>query len=172
MTDTTQDDRQAELDLYEARYGKYVQERGRFGMVSMKVGVQSFPIFWEDDPERTLEQNDWDRKWFKRMLCCAIHHLVTEQTIDAKLAQQDDDFHPATAGDDPIWLGGVEYITKSRSDDLVQAAVAAALREAAGIADRMDGPDEYFAKLNWLHVKRMVAVCRRDILALIRKGGE
>ena len=34
---------------------------------------------------------------------------------------QDDDFYPATAGDDPIWLGGVEYITKSRSDDLVKA---------------------------------------------------
>jgi hypothetical protein len=45
---------------------------------------------------------------------------------------QDDDFYPATAGDDPIWLGGVEYITKSRSDDLVQTAVAAKLREAAG----------------------------------------
>jgi hypothetical protein len=43
---------------------------------------------------------------------------------------QDDDFYPATAGDDPIWLGGVEYITRKRSDNLVQAAVAAALREA------------------------------------------
>jgi Lar family restriction alleviation protein len=51
-------------------------------------------------------------------------------TRNADLVQQDDDedFHPASAGDDPIWLGGVEYITKSRSDDLVQAAVAAKLR--------------------------------------------
>lgn len=44
----------------------------------------------------------------------------------------DDDFHPATAGDDPIWMGGVEYITKSRSDDLVEAA------EQRGYANAME----------------------------------
>jgi hypothetical protein len=75
---------------------------------------------------------------------------------------QDDDFYPATAGDDPIWLGGVEYIIKSRSDELVQAAVAAALREAAEAAE------DYYSDLgDWL-AKHGHSVSIRDyILALI-----
>ena len=63
---------------------------------------------------------------------------------------QDDDFYPATAGDDPIWLGGVEYITKSRSDDLVQAAVAAERERCINLA----------------------ATWSKDAAATIREGGE
>lgn len=72
--------RQVELDGYEARYGKYVNEHGPFAMPQIKVGVQSFPIFWEDDPELTPELNAEQRRWFKRMLCCALHHLVEAET--------------------------------------------------------------------------------------------
>lgn len=73
------DDRQRELDGYEAIYGKYVNLRGPFNMIHLKIGVQGFPIFWEDDPEETAEANEAHRRWFKRMLCCALHHLVEEQ---------------------------------------------------------------------------------------------
>lgn len=68
--------REAELDAYEARYGKYVDETGPFNMPRIKVGPQSFPVFWEDDPEQSAELNAEERRWFKRMLCCALHHLV------------------------------------------------------------------------------------------------
>lgn len=71
--------RQAELDGYEDRYGKYVNEHGPFAMPQIKIGIQSFPVFWEDDPEETPETNAEQRRWFKRMLCCALHHLVEEQ---------------------------------------------------------------------------------------------
>lgn len=72
--------RQKELDQYEARFGKYVDEHGKFGMMAFTVGVQSFPIFWEDDPEASKEENDAHRKWFKRMLCNAIHNLVDAES--------------------------------------------------------------------------------------------
>lgn len=68
--------RQAELDGYEAKYGKYVADRGPFDMLRFTVGPQSFPIYWEDDPDQSQEQNDAERRWFKRMVCCALHHLV------------------------------------------------------------------------------------------------
>ena len=71
--------RKVELDGYEAQYGKYVNEHGPFDMIQLKVGVQGFPIYWEDDPEETRETNAEHRRWFKRMLCCALHNLVEEQ---------------------------------------------------------------------------------------------
>jgi hypothetical protein len=58
--------------------------------------------------------------------------------------QDDDDFFPATAGDDPIWLGGVEYITKSRSDELVKAGSVGMTEEQLGtivIADSVEHED-------------------------------
>ncbi|MEL8056263.1 MAG: hypothetical protein AAGK66_08920 [Pseudomonadota bacterium] len=73
--------RRKELDAYEEIYGQYVKERGPFGMISITVGVQSFPIFWEDDPEFDEQTNSEGRRWFKRMICCALHHLVEEQKI-------------------------------------------------------------------------------------------
>jgi hypothetical protein len=45
-------------------------------MPRLTVGVQSFPIFWEDDPANSDNVNAAERRWFKRMLCCALHHLV------------------------------------------------------------------------------------------------
>lgn len=72
--------RQAELDLYEARFGKYVQENGPFGMLGLKIGVQRFPIHWEDDPAESSATNAAERRWFKRMLCCALHHLIEAET--------------------------------------------------------------------------------------------
>ena len=71
--------REAELDRYEARFGQYVIERGTFDMLQLKIGVQSFPVFWEDNPECSEDVNNLERRWFKRMLCCAMHHLVEEQ---------------------------------------------------------------------------------------------
>lgn len=70
--------RKAELDEYEARYGKYVFEHGPFAMMRLQIGVQGFPIFWEDDPDESAEINAEARRWMKRMLCCALHHLVEE----------------------------------------------------------------------------------------------
>lgn len=72
--------RQAELDGYEERFGKYVQEHGPFGMMGLKIGNQGFPIAWNDDPEFTAEQNAEGRRWFKRMLCNALHVLVENET--------------------------------------------------------------------------------------------
>lgn len=74
------DARKVELDGYEAQYGKYVQERGPFDMISITIGPQRFPVFWEDDPESSDEQNAEERRWFKRMICCALHHLVVAET--------------------------------------------------------------------------------------------
>lgn len=74
------DARQKELDAYEERFGQYVEEHGPFGMMGLKVGNQGFPIHWHDDPEMTDEQNAEGRRWFKRMLCNALHNLVQEQT--------------------------------------------------------------------------------------------
>ena len=74
--------REQELDAYEARFGKYVEEQGRFGIMSLKVGVQSFPIFWKDDDQATAEVNAADRRWFKRALCCALNELVKAETVD------------------------------------------------------------------------------------------
>lgn len=75
-------EREKELDGYEARYGKYVQERGPFGNMSLTVGVQRFPVFWEDDPDLTKQENDAGRRWFKRMLCNALHNLVEAETTE------------------------------------------------------------------------------------------
>lgn len=74
------DARQVELDEYEKRYGKYVEEHGPFAMLRLTVGPQSFPIYWEDDPEESPEMNEEQRRWMKRMLCCALHHLVEAET--------------------------------------------------------------------------------------------
>lgn len=74
------DARQAELDGYEAQFGKHVIEHGPFDMLRLNVGVQSFPIYWEDDPELSAELNAKQRLWFKRMICCALHHLVAEHS--------------------------------------------------------------------------------------------
>jgi hypothetical protein len=73
------DARQLELDAYEARFGKYVEEHGLFNMLSIRVGVQSFPVYWEDDPENSDEVNAKERRWFRRMICCALHHLVAAE---------------------------------------------------------------------------------------------
>lgn len=71
--------RKEELDKYEDAYGEYVNEHGPFNMLHLKIGVQGFPIFWEDDPEESAETNLQQRRWIKRMLCCALHHLVEEK---------------------------------------------------------------------------------------------
>ena len=68
--------REKELDEYEERYGKYVVERGSFGAPTLRVGVQSFAFYWDDDPSMTNDENDQHRRWYKRMVCCALHHLV------------------------------------------------------------------------------------------------
>jgi Lar family restriction alleviation protein len=64
------------------------------------------------------------------------------------------------------WNTRSDDLIKERSDE-VQAAVAAALTKAAEMVERMNGPDEYFANLRPTHVKRMVAVARKNILDLI-----
>jgi hypothetical protein len=84
----------------------------------------------------------------------------------AKLAQQDDDFYPASAGDDPIWLGGVEYITKSRSDDLVQAAVAAERERCANVAESVALP------MDGRNAKAQADYMSKVIAAAIREGEE
>jgi hypothetical protein len=88
---------------------------------------------------------------------------------------QDDDFYPATAGDDPIWLGGVEYITRKRSDNLVQAAVAAALREAAEQAEEwgaiVDHPNVYMGGPS-RNAQRIAKGFAEEILALIPKDAQ
>ena len=76
------DARQIELDGYEARFGKYVEERGKFGKVSLTVGKQSFPVFWEDDEDLSDAENDESRRWFRRVLCNALHELVKAETVD------------------------------------------------------------------------------------------
>ena len=73
--------RQEELDGYEARFGKYLQEQGPFGMMGLKVNNQGFPIHWSDDPELSDQQNAEGRRWFKRMLCNALHELVKAETV-------------------------------------------------------------------------------------------
>lgn len=79
--------RERELDGYEGRFGKYFNEHGTFGKPALRVGVQSFALDWDDDPELTDAENAAHRRWFKRMLCCALHHLVEEQ-VHLKEADQ------------------------------------------------------------------------------------
>ena len=74
------DAREKELDEYEARFGKYVEEHGPFGMIGFNVGAQGFQIYWNDDPDLTEEQNNEGRRWFKRMLCSALHNLVKAES--------------------------------------------------------------------------------------------
>ena len=72
--------RQVELDEHEARFGHYVEENGPFDMMGLKIGNQGFPIYWTDDPELTKAENAQGRRWFKRMLCNALHVLVENET--------------------------------------------------------------------------------------------
>lgn len=80
--------RKSELDGCEAQFGKYVREYGPLNMVHLTVGVQGFSVFWEDDPAQSPATNAAQRRWFKRMLCCALHHLV-ENEADLHSAELD-----------------------------------------------------------------------------------
>ena len=75
--------REKELDGYEARFGKYVNEHGTFGKVSLQIGSQSFAIERFDADQDDGEEDAVHRRWYKRMLCNALHNLVEEQNSDA-----------------------------------------------------------------------------------------
>lgn len=82
------DEREKELDAYEAQYGKYVRENGAFGMPSLVIENQQFALHWQYDQYYSETSNAEHKQWFTRMLCCALHHLVEAEAKNIKQEQK------------------------------------------------------------------------------------